>query len=99
MDLWCKFSLTELDEIMRQDDEIFVNMLNKVSLDEIDKNAEDVIKLRSIDKIDPRYPGNILHIFAENAPVKKHKNNQLKHIPAQLITISAKDEVPKNSKI
>ena len=32
-------------------------------------------------------------------PVKKHNNNQLKQIPGQLITISAKDEVPTNSKI
>ena len=31
--------------------------------------------------------------------VKKHNDNQLKQIPGQLITISAKDEVPANSKI
>ena len=40
-----------------------------------------------------------MHIFAKNAPVKRHNDNQLKHIPQQLITIPAKDEVPKNSKI
>ena len=65
----------------------------------IDQNVEDAIKSRLIDKNDPRYPGNILHIFAENAPVKRKNDNQLKHIPGQLITIPAKDEVPKNSKI
>ena len=83
---------------MRQDDEIFVNMLNNIRVSEIDQNVEDVIKLRFIDKNDPCYPGNILHIFAENAPIKRHNDNQLKHIPGQLITIPAKDEVPKNSK-
>ena len=36
--------------------------------------------------------------FADNAPVKRHKDNRLKHIPGKLITIPAKDEVPKNSK-
>ena len=51
------------------------------------------------DKNDPWYPGNVLHNFAKNAPVKRHYDNQLKHIPGQLITIPAKDEVPKNSKI
>ena len=34
---------------------------------ETDKNVEDIIKSRLIEKIDPRYPGNILHIFEENA--------------------------------
>ena len=72
---------------MLQDDEIFVNKLNNIRVDEIDQNVEDVKKLRFIDKNDPCYPGNILHIFAENAPVKRHNDNHLKHIPGQLITI------------
>ena len=99
MDLQRKFRLPELDQVMRQDDKMFVDMLNKIRVGEIDQNAENVIKLRFIDKNDPCYPGNILHIFAENTPVKKHNDNQLKQIPGQLITIPAKDEVPKNSKI
>ena len=89
MDLWRKFRLAELDQAMRQDDEIFLNKLNKIRVGEIDQNVEDVINLRFIDKNDPCYPGNILHIFAENAPVKRHNDNQLKHIPGQLVT---KDE-------
>ena len=72
-------------------------MLNKIRVGEIDQNVED--KLCFIDKNDPCYPGNILHIFAENCPIKRHNDNQLKHIPGQLITIPAKDEVPKYSKI
>ena len=42
---------------------------------------------------------NIFHIFAENGSVKRSNDNQLKHIPGKLITIPAKDEVSKNSKI
>ena len=70
IDLWRKFRLAELDEVMCQDDEMFVNMLNKIKVGQFDQNAEDVIKLCFIDKNGPCYPGNILHIFAENAPVK-----------------------------
>ena len=99
INLWRNFRLAELDQVMRPDDEMFVNMLNKIRVGEIDQNVEDVIKLRFIDKNDPCYPGNILHVFAGNAPVKRHDDNRLKHIPGQLITIPAKDEVPKNSKI
>ena len=40
-----------------------------------------------------------MHIFAENALVKRHNDNRLKHIPGKIIKIPAKDEVPKNSKI
>ena len=73
-------------------------MVNKITVGEIDQNI-DFIKSRFIDKNDWRYPGNILHIFAENPPVKRQYDNQLKHMPGQLITVPAKDEVPKNSKI
>ena len=70
---------------MCQDDEMFVNMLNKIRVGEIDQNV-DVIKSRFIEKNDPCYPG--FWIFL-----------QLNHIPGQLITIPAKDEVPKISKM
>ena len=100
LDLWCKFRLAELDQVMRQDDEMFLNMINKIRVGEIDPNLEDVTKLCFIEKIDSCYLGNILqHIFVENAPVKRHNDNKLKHIQGQLITILAKDEVLKNSKI
>ena len=99
MDSWHKFRLAELDQVMRQDYEMFVNMLNKTRVGEIVQNAEDAIKSRFMDKINQHYPCNILHIIAENVPVKRHNDNQLKCIPGQLITIPAKDEVPKKSKI
>ena len=99
MDLWCIFRLPELELVMRQDDKVFIDMLNKGRVGEIDQNVEDVIKSRFIDKNDPRYSGNILYIFTENAPVGRHNNNQLKHIPTQLITMPVKGQVSKNSKI
>ena len=80
MDLWRKFTLAELDQVMHHYDEMFVKMLNKIRVVEISQSVEDVIKLRFIDKNDPCYPGNILHIFAENAPVKRHNDNHLKHV-------------------
>ena len=52
IDAWRKLRLAEPDQVMRQDDEMFVNMLNKTSVGEIDQNVEDVIKLRFIDKND-----------------------------------------------
>ena len=97
-DLWQKFRLAEFDQVMRQDDEILVNLLYKIRVGQIDQNTEHIIKSRFIDKDDTSYSGNILDTFAENAPVKRHNDNRLKHIPGKLITIPAKDEVPENSK-
>ena len=42
---------------MRQDDEMFVNFLNKLRVGKIDQNLENVIKSKFIDKDDPGSPG------------------------------------------
>ena len=44
MDLWHKFKLAELDQLMRQDDDIFVYLLNKIREGETDQNVEHIIK-------------------------------------------------------
>ena len=59
MNLWWKFSLTELDPEMRQDDEGFLNLLNKKRVGENDQNVEQVIESRFIDKNDSSYPNNL----------------------------------------
>ena len=93
VDLWHKFKLAELDQ-----DHRFVNLLNKIRQVEIDWNVEH-IKSRFIDKNDPHYSGDVLHIFVENAPVTRHNSNQLKQVPGELVKIQAKDQLPKNSDI
>ena len=50
-DLWQKFRLAEFDQVMRQDDEILINLLYKIRVGQIDQNTEHVIKSRFIDKM------------------------------------------------
>ena len=78
MNLWRKFKLAELEQVMQQDDESFIIFRNKIRVGRKDQNLEQVVKSRFINKNDPSYPNNILHIFVENMPVKIHKDNQLK---------------------
>ena len=78
---------------------MFLNLLNKIRVGQIDQNTEHDIKSTFIEKDDSSYPSNVLHIFAENVLVKRHNENRLKNIPGKLITIPAKDEALKNSKI
>ena len=74
-DLWQKFRLAELDQVMRQDDEMFINLLNKIRRGQVDQNIEHVVKSGFIDKDGTSYRGNILHIFAQNAPVKRNNGS------------------------
>ena len=39
IDLWRKFRLAELDQIMRQDVEMFINLLNKIRVGQINQNC------------------------------------------------------------
>ena len=64
MNLWRKFKLEELDQVMRQDDECFENLLNKIRVGENDQNVEQVVKSRFIDKNDPVYPNDV-YIFLQ----------------------------------
>ena len=94
MGLWNKFKLAERDQVMRQGDDMFVNLLNKIRKGEIDQDVERIIKLRFIDKNDPHYSGDVLHIFAENAPLTRHNNTQLNQILGELVKTQAKDQFP-----
>ena len=38
-----KVRSSELDQVMRQDDEMFINLLNKVRVGQIDQNVEHII--------------------------------------------------------
>lgn len=59
--------MAEIDQVKWQDDDMFVNLLNKIRKGEIDQNGEHTIKSRFVDKNEPHYPGDFLHIFAENS--------------------------------
>ena len=96
MDLWHNFKIAQLTEVMRQkDDEIFINLLNKVRVGNLDENVENLLRSQFISEDDPSYPTGALHIFAETSLMKFH-NVMLSKLPTTLISIQAEDELPKN---
>lgn len=100
LDLWRKFKLAELTQVMRQRNEFeFVEILNKVRIGEIDEHVEKKLKSRFISQDDPSYPHKALHIFAENNPVQAHNMKMLNTISSSLVTIPAIDDIPKNCKV
>ena len=96
---WSVFKMIELTEIMRQkNDKAFTELLNRIRTG---SHTEDDIKLiqsRCIAPSDPHYPSDVLHIWAENAPVNEHNEAKLETIQKQLYILKAKDLYPKNVK-
>lgn len=96
---WHLFSIIELTEIMRQqDDQPFAEMLNRFRT--ANQTEEDIkcIQSRSINPADDNYPRDAIHVFAENTPVNEHNNNKLErlHVPGTLFQLRASDQYPKN---
>lgn len=95
--LWKLFLIAELNEVMRQrGDNRLIDLLNNIRENTLDENDVTMLKSKFIDRADPTYPTNALHIFAENMPAKEHNDIMLRTIDGNLYIISAIDNLPKN---
>ena len=100
LDLWRKFKMAELTEVMRQRENYqFINILNKIREGEIDEDVELTLKSRFFIKEEPLYPESAVHIFVENKPVEHHDEVQLGKLDSDLVSIQATDEIPKHIKL
>jgi len=98
LELWRKFCMAELTEVMRQRGDIkFIDLLNQVRLGELDEENMNVLKSRFVTKDSTEYPAQNIHIFAENAPVNQHNQHMLEQLDTPLIEILAIDEFPKEA--
>ena len=95
--LWRLFKIAELNEVMRQKgDTVFIDLLNKVRVGNIDAEVESILKSRFLLKHHPNYPVNAMHTWAENAPAFIHNNERLNGIDGNLYVINSTDLLPKN---
>lgn len=69
----------ELADAMRQrGDYNFIRLLNNIREGNVDKDVERISKLRFSEKTS--YPENVVHIFAEKRPTKKHNKTRLNNL-------------------
>ena len=95
LDLWRKFQMVELTEVMRQGGDFeFISLLNKIREGEINDHFENTLKSRFLKE--KSFPHYVVHIFAENKPAKEHNETQLNTLDTQLILIDAIDEIPRD---
>ena len=92
------FKYAELTEVISQKDKLFVNLLNKVPVGNIDDGVEKLLKARFIHESDESYSKDALHMYAENEPAMKKNNVVLNDLPGELYTIEADDKIPDNCK-
>ena len=93
LDLWRKFQMVELTEVMRQRGDFeFISLLNKIREGEIDDHVENILKSRFLKE--KSFPQHVVHMFAENKLAKEHNETQLNTVDTQLLLIDETDENP-----
>ena len=99
LNLWRLFQFAELTEVMRQGGDIkFIDLLNKIRVENVDEDVQKHIRESFIEESDINYPGNALHIFAENYPTVKHNRKILDKLPGKTYIINAIDQIPADCK-
>ena len=88
----------ELTEVVRQNDKLFIDWLNKVQIGNIDDDVENLLKARFICESDENCPKDALHMYAENEPAMKRNKAVLNELPGELYVIEVNDKIQDNCK-
>ena len=75
---------------------MFLELLDKIRVGTVDVSIDYILKSRFVQQSEKQYSYNALHIFAENDPANRYNESMLSALPDRLISIPAKDQIPKN---
>ena len=99
LQLWHLFKYAELnDEVIMQNEKLFVDLLNKVWLSNIGDDVEKLTNTRFKHEHDESYPKDALHVHAENEFVMKRNNAVLNNLPGEIYKRETDDKTPGNCK-
>ena len=95
--LWDKFLLHELTQIMRQRDKAFADMLNVVRVGKPEENSEvdKMLKARilNIKEDEEDYPFDILHVYAKNLHCSEWNEKMLNRLNGRLYITRSQDRL------
>ena len=92
-DLWANiavigsFKYEELAKVVRQNNKLYTDLLNKIWVGNIDDDVEKLLKVRFLYEYDDKYPEDALHMFAENETAFKRNEAVLNHLSGELYTV------------
>ena len=93
--LWDDFIFHELDEVMRQRDGKFAQLLNSVRMKVPDEDSEEDMLLQSRELFcsysDADYPHSALHVYARNEHCDNWNNTRLDALPGPVVECYARD--------
>ena len=78
------------ENVVTENNKVFINLVNKIQVGNIDDDAENLLKGRFIHQSDENYPKDALHLYAENEPAIKRNEAVLNELPDELYTIEAR---------
>ena len=95
LDLWIKFQMVELTEVMCQRGDFkFISLLNKIREGETDGHVENTLNSRFFKE--KSFHQHVVHMFAENKPAKEHNQTQLNTLDTQLTLIDSIYDIPRD---
>ena len=77
-------------------DELLIDLFNKIRVVNIDGGVEKMFKARFIHESDKNYPKDAFHKYAENVPAMKRNEAVLNYLPLELYTIEDNDKISDN---
>ena len=85
-------------EVVRLNDKLFICLLNKVRVGNINDNVEKLLKEKLMHESDENYPRYSLHMYSENKSAVKINEAVLNDLHGDLYTVEANDKIPDSCK-
>ena len=94
--IWVRnFKAVELTEVMRQkEDAEFAELLNRVRKAEHTEADIDLLRTCEIDKTDPVYKSDVLHIFKLNVDKNAHNSLKMGELNKPILSLKRKEKRP-----
>ena len=90
LQLWHLFRYAELTEVVRKNDQLFIYLLHKFPVGNIDDDVEKLLKARYLYESDENYQKDTLNMYAKNEPAIRRNEAILNDLPGKLRTIYAR---------